>query len=75
MIRRDLILLVDDGADSQVAKRLCEQRQVGCSVVHVSTIRNLRPETMFPTLFVGGTTYAGLKEVKFAVSTNRYLYR
>ena len=66
------ILLVDDNEDSTAAEELLKRQQVDHDLVNLRTTRHVR-YTQFPVFFTALETFVGLKDVKHAINTHRYL--
>lgn len=72
-MNRDTILLGDNSADTAAVEQLLKQRDIAYVKVTEATIGFPKPLHPCPTLFVREKTFQGLRAIKDAINTNRYL--
>jgi hypothetical protein len=67
----EIVLLADGGRESDVARKTLEERQIRFAEVSPETVRDPKPGYPWPTLFIRGTPYCGLRAILTAINTNR----
>lgn len=63
-----MVLLADDGDDTQPARRLLEQRNVTYSEIVSNDLGRYKK----PTMLVRGWAFEGFEEIRRAICTNQY---